>query len=448
MVLAPLTFGSQDPFWHLLHLVLLGCGALLLLTFPLRRAELGILALFLLTVVVLGWVLLAQMGRFGLAPHRYWAETAALLGEPLPGRPAISARWPTLELLLAALPPTAFLCGMALSRLPWRTSRILTGAVIVGTAVAALWSGMFLLSPDTILWREKLGHQTSLTGTFTNRNTAAAFLGLMIVITTLQLCDQIDTLFLSRRMRLRDAWDFVTLRWPRALIGHAAALLILWPACLMTVSRAGVALALLGSVLVIALRLRRHLRRVRITLSALVVGLVVLVALAELFGQQLKQRMVDSQDVDIDRFEAYAAAIAIIRDHPWLGSGFGSFADVFSAYRPETMPVRGIWTLAHNTYLQIAVEAGLPGLAAVLIPVAAVAGVFVRGALRSPPGHLAPIAGLGILIMPTLHALVDFPVQIPGYVIPLCGLLGCLFARTVAARPDPRGIHDVPKQQV
>jgi len=64
------------------------------------------------------------------------------------------------------------------------------------------------------------------------------------------------------------------------------------------------------------------------------------------------------------RLFMYKKTIPLILDHPFLGTGPGTFIYVFTQYRP---PERiGLWNYAHNDYLQIASEMGLIGLVAFL----------------------------------------------------------------------------------
>ena len=106
-------------------------------------------------------------------------------------------------------------------------------------------------------------------------------------------------------------------------------------------------------------------------------------------------------------------SISMVRAHPLLGWGLGTFPDVYP-------PFRSFYTVnwinaAHNDYVQMAVETGLAGFfAAVAFLVFVFAGA--RRNLRSHAGHytiatvLASVVGVvGILV----HSAVDFNLQIP-----------------------------------
>jgi O-antigen ligase len=90
--------------------------------------------------------------------------------------------------------------------------------------------------------------------------------------------------------------------------------------------------------------------------------LAVLVGVIYFGGEGALSRMlgtVNSADPTTGRAQFWRGALQIIRDHPWLGTGLGSFGVAYTrydagngAYRPEQ---------AHNDYLQIFSDAGVVG---------------------------------------------------------------------------------------
>jgi hypothetical protein len=61
--------------------------------------------------------------------------------------------------------------------------------------------------------------------------------------------------------------------------------------------------------------------------------------------------------------------------------------------------------------------------------------ILVRAALKSEDQSRSSLAAIaGIAILSYLHSIVDFSLQIPGYLIPFAVLLGCGLAR---ATSDP-----------
>ena len=115
------------------------------------------------------------------------------------------------------------------------------------------------------------------------------------------------------------------------------------------------------------------LEKKRVIIKTAIIGMViVLISLGGMFlkGPQLPQDYL-SQRFDallnlsygsiVGRISTYKYTLKIVFDHPLLGTGPGTFPDVFPRYRP----VQG-WhafiNYAHNDYLQIASEIGIIGL--------------------------------------------------------------------------------------
>jgi len=89
-----------------------------------------------------------------------------------------------------------------------------------------------------------------------------------------------------------------------------------------------------------------------------------------------------------------------------------------------------VWDYAHSTILEIAVEMGIPIAATVVIATLASLFVLARAAVKSEGRSRRPLAAItGIAVLSYLHALIDFSLQIPGYLIPFGILLGCGLAR-------------------
>jgi putative inorganic carbon (HCO3(-)) transporter len=146
----------------------------------------------------------------------------------------------------------------------------------------------------------------------------------------------------------------------------------------------------------------------------------------------------DSNFATIERLAHWGAALAMWRDHLWLGVGFGNYAAVYPAY------AIGRWLdplgHAHNYYLNVAAETGLVGLLAY--------GLFWLSAfrlgwqaVRRSTGFQQAIAagGLGVLVHLSLHSMVD-NLFVQGMYLQVGIVLGllCLIYRTRIDNPDRR----------
>ena len=97
------------------------------------------------------------------------------------------------------------------------------------------------------------------------------------------------------------------------------------------------------------------------------------------------------------RVEIWNRALRILQDHPLTGIGFGAFFPVSHArYTMFLYPPGADLTHAHNIFLQVALDLGLPGLSAFLALLIAFGRMMARVWRRSTaPSHGALPLGLG-----------------------------------------------------
>jgi hypothetical protein len=127
-----------------------------------------------------------------------------------------------------------------------------------------------------------------------------------------------------------------------------------------------------------------------------------------------------------DRAELWRVAIHDVKAHPLLGSGAGTYEEVWLADRRITTQVVN----AHNLYLETLAELGPVGLAFLLVVLIAPLVAAVR-ARRRPLVPVAAAAYLAFLV----HASVDWDWQIPSVTLAALFTGAAIFA---AARPDMR----------
>jgi O-antigen ligase len=93
----------------------------------------------------------------------------------------------------------------------------------------------------------------------------------------------------------------------------------------------------------------------------------------------------------------------------------------------------GLWDYAHSTVLELAIEMGLPVVAIIVIAACASVFLLVQRTLNSDDRTRATLAAItGIAVLTYLHSMIDFSLQIPGYLITFGILLGCGLAMAAA----------------
>ena len=204
----------------------------------------------------------------------------------------------------------------------------------------------------------------------------------------------------------------------------------------MTGSRGAVVLSLLALIVAFTAFFRRDLPRRSGLVTALAGGGAVALILLQLMGAGVNARFDIQGAADEGRLETYKSTLRMIADHPWFGTGQGTFAYAFPAYRSPNVSMWGVWDIAHNTLLEIASDMGMPIAALVVVAWIVVFAVLIRGALIRRRDLVVPVAALAVAILAVLHSLIDFTLQIPGYAIVAMALIGTGLAQSLAASRD------------
>lgn len=108
---------------------------------------------------------------------------------------------------------------------------------------------------------------------------------------------------------------------------------------------------------------------------------------------------------------------------PWLGHGFGQFAwqhfQLLPVLRPDN--IQGLYNNAHNLVFQLAAEAGVAGLLALLVPM----GIWLYGQ-RNAPLDAARWWGCATLGVLATHSLLEYPLWYAYFLAVAAPLLGMM----------------------
>lgn len=332
---------------------------------------------------------------------------------------------PLAALLLVAVQPAA------------NRVRIVEVLLLVAAASAVLGFAQVAGPADGPLYLYNITNAGTAVGLFANRNHHAAFLAATFPLLGWYL------LFAVRNEAMLS----------RLWIAGAAGAGGLWGlVIMMTGSRAGLVLFALALVIVAGLfsfavkrgRFSHNRRNPRPFSSAkariaIWTGLVATVATMIWIVPQLPayQRFGADDYIGDVRFTAAPTVLLIALDAFPAGTGFGSFEHVFKVYEPDALLKASYFNQAHNDILQLAVEAGLPGLVLLLLAI-----VFLLARLRALLPWLrrtdaeawlavTSLASIGLL---ALASAIDYPLRVPSLMV--------LFALLMAF-----SIYPSPKQQ-
>ena len=287
--------------------------------------------------------------------------------------------------------------------------------------------------PRRILLRDKTAYGANVTGTFINRNTAAVYFGSCAIVCLMLLSDRLRRKLPSGPIAWKKLPNQLLSDTPRDIAALGVMLFVCLAAMFMTGSRAGVVLSLMSLVIAFTLYFRRDLpRRSGIIAAVLGAGAVALVLL-QFLGGEVNARFDAQGAADEGRLATWRATLRMVADHPWFGTGQGTFAWSFPAYRSDEVSMQGIWDRAHNTLLKLAADMGAPLAVAVTLGWLVIFGVLIHGSWVRRRDLLIPGAALSVAILANLHSLVDFSLQIPGYAIPALALVGAGLAQSFSS---------------
>ncbi|MGY4434473.1 O-antigen ligase [Bradyrhizobium sp. F1.13.1] len=437
---APFPFGSTNDLSIAFWCLCLGLASIVAPTRDLRRPHFWMIAGIGVIVAGYAFVLHEQLSDHPwIAPFNpIWKQASDLLGVPIAPSASIVKNEAFFALGAPLANILAILLGITVGAERERARRLLWVIAVSGSLYALYGVASFLIEPTMILWRDKTAYMGSVTGTFINRNTAAAYFGSCAVIWMLLILEDVRRRLPERHVEWRRlSLDLRTIP-PKQMLPHVASLLACLMAMFMTTSRAGVGLSLLTMIVSFTLFLRKDLpSRTGIWIS-LGSGAAVALGLLQLLGGRVSSRF-DSQGlVDEGRIEAWKSTLKIIRDNPWFGTGMGTFQWAFPPYRSPNISIRGIWDAAHSTPLELASEVGIPMALIIAAAWAIMLVVLARGVFGRRRDAIIPLAAAATATLSLLHSCLDFTLQVPGYSIPFFALFGAGLAqsfRTKERRP-------------
>jgi O-antigen ligase len=136
------------------------------------------------------------------------------------------------------------------------------------------------------------------------------------------------------------------------------------------------------------------------------------------------------------RVALWHETLPLLRAHPWAGIGLGGFPYAFT--RLQHMKLTFVFDYAHNDYLQMAIELGIPCAAALfallywLVFRTLLAGVRSRSEFTRAVA-LGSLAGAAALL---LHSAADFNLYIPANALVFASVLGLGYAQWLELRAE------------
>jgi len=325
------------------------------------------------------------------------------------------------------VPLTALILLSLLDESGWR--RVRTLVIGLGVASAILGIAQVTLRGSPGLYFYDITNGDSAVGLFSNRNHNALFLNIAL-------------LFMIFRAR-GAGWS-----WKPADLFVLAGQILLLVAILINGSRFGFVL-LAFVALVFAVRAIRSGRaastgdrskgrsaKIAGILAAIAaIGLIAFFAsvervpaLARLFEQGVAQDL---------RARSFPEVLQMAIGHFPFGVGFGAFEQAFRTIEPESLLSPSYFNQAHDDWLQIVVEGGLPAVSLLAIGLSLLVRrgwVIWRSRDILGAGLATPALGFLTLLAIAMHSVVDYPLRVPSLMVVATIALGMIFKTRAVIR--------------
>lgn len=360
--------------------------------------------------------------------------TAALLlwvlARLLPFDWARSSDWrATLEhaLLLAAC-VAAFFVVRRLADDPARRNRIVLAFLLLGLFEAFYGLAQYLTHSQTVFGYSKPFGAEDASGTYVNRNHFAGFLGMVMPFA----------------LGLGFAPLHARRAAPNSMARHRAAFWLLvatlmFVAVVFSKSRMGILACLVAAGVTSSLQLLASPRQRRVFAPILALAAASLL-LALWIGIEPVAARFGILDQEFaapgrGRLEIWRDTSQLIAARPWMGAGLGAFPAAYTSV--QTAFLDRFVHHAHNDYLQLAAELGVPAATIVFGTMLAVllrCAWFARSP-SSPSGQAVALGASGGLAALLTHSLTDFNLYVPANAL----TLSCVLALGCSTFPERAG---------
>ena len=421
-LLAPLPMGGIRAFFFMLYAAVVAVLGLFYAVGLYRghvrpRLPLSVFAVpVILFCLVIVWMLITLL-PLGLAAAPEWAALSPLAD--LAGRITI-APGATFDMLVRYLTYGLFFVLALQVAVEKKRAKTMFRVIYLGIAVHALIAlASLTFFGDVLLFLPKEAYVGDATGTFVNRNSFATFaaFGAIMGVALIFGVDE-DDVARSRLSRILVQLGFNVA--PLALIGLALA---------FSHSRMGMFVAALGAGVVALVAVFRSSGARRVLAGLLIiVGLVSGAVLANTSGILFERMATVDRDADV-RLAVYEQTLDLIAARPMSGYGGGTYEDAFRAVKTDPISPDVTFDAAHNLYLELAAELGIPATIAVVLSVLLLAGTTAVAAVRRENWTI-PAAAAAVVLAGGVHSLVDFSLQIPAIVLMMLLILALGFAQS------------------
>jgi O-antigen ligase len=335
---------------------------------------------------------------------------------------------------LACLYGTVFGLAVLTVRSAARLERLALVLVWSGVAQAVLGAVLFSVGARYRIFHVEVNH-ARLIGSFVYHNSAAGYLVMCLSVGIGLMLGRLRGGAVGHGWRARAAAALGFLLSGKMRL--RLTLVVMVVALVLTRSRMGNAafftsLLLVGAVAILLVR-RRAPATIMLIASLMVVDVAVIGGwigverVVQRLGDTALTEAAGGREESVEtRSEAARLGLGIVADFPLAGTGGGSFYGSFMGYR-SSRP--GYIDHAHNDYVEIAADFGIPGLllALGLGGSALVTALRVLARRHSRLYQGIAFGGAMSVVALAMHSLTDFNLQIPANALTFCVVLAMIW---------------------
>lgn len=430
IVFAVLAFGGTEPASFSVAEILLFLAAIVMLItvstedipFRVPKAAIGV-PLLVTGVAIIGLCpmpgrLLETLGRTPLPYGIHWNQLT------------ISPYATRTQLLTLVSCSIAFYFGM-LTGTERKGKRLLIYSLAgLGAAEAFYGFVQYLGGWQKIFFYTKKYDLFEATGTYINRNHYAGFLEMVI-----PFCLALASYEFARlsKSKPRNGWNLKRLsiqeRFPQAVFWLAVTIL-LFAALAFSKSRMGI---IASSASILGMIIAGKFKPGNLIVAGVFVALVAAMVLWIGAGPITERFASTSQEYKLSegsRLAIWRDTIHLIKKHPLAGDGLGTFPVAYTAV--QTTFLGNFVNHAHNDYLEVASDLGIPVSLILFGSFGAILASSVRSALSKAMNFDRAVAlgCAGSIFALLLHSLTDFNLYIPANALVFSAILGLAVSAT------------------
>jgi O-antigen ligase len=426
LAIAVLAFGGVETIsFSVVEVIFFGAAALLLATSPeIMPPSFGKAALI---PALLGGIVLLQLCPLPSSLlHRVTGRDIA--------QPGIRAGYLSFEpyatrthFLILLTGFVAFYFAQLVSQDRARKQFVIRALVALGAFEAFYGLVQYLTGWQQIFVYVKKFDLEEATGTYINRNHYAGFLEMILPFSLAFLFYEYGKLQGDRESG-RELRNMVGKSAIQRLILSLAVSVILCAALIFSRSRMGI-LAAAASILVIfaLVSISRFRGRMGSLLAATFILLSICLAVWIGPGSIVSRFQTVNEEYSLggqSRVSMWRDAFPLIEHHPLLGTGLGTFPIAYTS--GQTAFLSQYVNHAHNDYLEIAADLGIPSALILFVSILFILGRAIRSFLSGERDFERAVAlgCVGSIVAILLHSFADFNLYIPANVLLFSTILG------------------------